>query len=53
MKPPLLRLAALAIGYQSRTINTVIAGTLLRAQGYLERRLDDIGTRTGTVYNLT
>jgi len=26
------------IGYQSKTINTVTAGTLLRAQGYLERR---------------
>ena len=24
------------IGYQSKTINTVTAGTLLRAQGYLE-----------------
>ena len=27
------------VGYQSKTINTVTAGTLLRAQGYLERRL--------------
>ena len=25
------------VGYQSKTINTVTAGTLLRAQGYLER----------------
>ncbi|MBE1546312.1 NitT/TauT family transport system substrate-binding protein [Mycobacterium sp. OAS707] len=41
------------IGYQSKTINTVTAGTLLRAQGYLERRLADITTRTGTKYNVT
>ncbi len=41
------------IGYQSKTINTVTAGTLLRAQGYLERRLNDINTRTGTKYNVT
>src|SRR3954466_3871487 len=27
------------IGYQSRTINTVTAGTLLRSLGYLEKRL--------------
>jgi NitT/TauT family transport system substrate-binding protein len=41
------------IGYQSKTINTVTAGTLLRAQGYLERRLGDISSRTGTRYNVT
>jgi NitT/TauT family transport system substrate-binding protein len=41
------------IGYQSKTINTVTAGTLLRAQGYLERRLADVTTRTGTGYNVT
>nr|WP_041313981.1 ABC transporter substrate-binding protein [Mycobacterium sp. JS623] len=41
------------IGYQSKTINTVTAGTLLRAQGYLERRLADITSRTGTKYNVT
>jgi NitT/TauT family transport system substrate-binding protein len=41
------------IGYQSKTINTVTAGTLLRAQGYLERRLNDITTRTGTKYDVT
>ena len=35
------------IGYQSKTINTVTAGTLLRAQGYLEQRLDDITKHTG------
>src|SRR6202012_4173412 len=38
------------VGSQSKTINTVTAGTLLRAQGYLERRLADITTRTGTKY---
>jgi NitT/TauT family transport system substrate-binding protein len=41
------------IGYQSKTINTVTAGTLLKAQGYLEHRLADITTRTGTKYNVT
>ena len=41
------------IGYQSKTINTVTAGTLLRAQGYLEHRLGDITARTGTKYNVT
>lgn len=41
------------VGYQSKTINTVTAGTLLRAQGYLERLLADITTRTGTKYNVT
>src|SRR6201985_895326 len=38
------------VGYQSKTINTVTAGTLLKAQGYLEHRLADITTRTGTKY---
>ncbi len=40
------------VGYQSKTINTVTAGTLLRAQGYLERRLDDIGAKTGKKYHV-
>ncbi|MFL0172104.1 ABC transporter substrate-binding protein [Mycobacterium sp. SMC-13] len=40
------------IGYQSKTINTVTAGTLLRAQGYLEHRLDDIGAKTGRKYHV-
>ncbi|WP_157245106.1 ABC transporter substrate-binding protein [Nonomuraea typhae] len=31
--------AKLVIGYQSKTINTVTAGTLLRSLGYLEKRL--------------
>nr|WP_310785942.1 ABC transporter substrate-binding protein [Mycobacterium sp. Z3061] len=41
---------SVVVGYQSKTINTVTAGTLLRAQGYLERRLSDITSRTGTRY---
>ena len=41
------------IGYQSKTINTVTAGTLLRAKGFLEQRLADITTDTGTKYNVT
>ncbi len=44
---------SVVIGYQSKTINTVTAGTLLRAQGYLEHRLGDITARTGTKYNVT
>lgn len=40
------------VGYQSKTINTVTAGTLLRAQGFLEHRLDDIGAKTGTKYHV-
>ncbi|MDI9973930.1 ABC transporter substrate-binding protein [Rhodococcus sp. IEGM 1307] len=40
----------LVIGYQSKTINTVTAGTLLRAQGYLEQRLQDVTEQTGTKY---
>ncbi|MBB5077464.1 ABC transporter substrate-binding protein [Nonomuraea endophytica] len=31
----------LVVGYQSKTINTVTAGTLLRELGYLEKRLGD------------
>ncbi|MGB8404066.1 MAG: ABC transporter substrate-binding protein [Mycobacterium sp.] len=40
------------VGYQSKTINTVTAGTLLRAQGYLERRLGDITAKTGKKYHV-
>ncbi|HXS84250.1 MAG TPA: ABC transporter substrate-binding protein, partial [Mycobacterium sp.] len=36
------------VGYQSKTINTVTAGTLLKAQGYLEHRLADISAKSGT-----
>ena len=40
------------VGYQSKTINTVTAGTLLRAQGFLEQRLAEIGEETGTAYRV-
>lgn len=40
------------VGYQSKTINTVTAGTLLRAQGYLEKRLGEVTSRTGTKYTV-
>jgi NitT/TauT family transport system substrate-binding protein len=40
------------VGYQSKTINTVTAGTLLRAQEYLEHRLSDVTKRTGTKYHV-
>src|ERR1700750_3012346 len=40
------------IGYQSKTINTVTAGALLRAKGFLEKRLDDVTKRTGTKYSV-
>jgi NitT/TauT family transport system substrate-binding protein len=41
------------VGYQSKTINTVTAGTLLRARGYFERRLSELGHRTGRTYAVT
>jgi NitT/TauT family transport system substrate-binding protein len=41
------------VGYQSKTINTVTAGTLLRAQGYFERRLAELGATTGKKYAVT
>ncbi|MGU3653280.1 ABC transporter substrate-binding protein [Mycolicibacterium sp. A43C] len=40
------------IGYQSKTINTVTAGTLLRAKGFLEQRLADVTAENGTKYNV-
>ncbi|MBF6301076.1 ABC transporter substrate-binding protein [Nocardia amamiensis] len=40
------------IGYQSKTINTVTAGTLLRAQGYLEQRLQKITDNGGAKYQV-
>ncbi|MFC8044778.1 ABC transporter substrate-binding protein [Nocardia sp. NPDC057353] len=40
------------VGYQSKTINTVTAGTLLRAQGYLEQRLQDITDAGGARYEV-
>lgn len=40
------------IGYQSKTINTVTAGTLLKAKGFLEKRLDDLGRSTDKTYEV-
>ncbi|MFC6010680.1 ABC transporter substrate-binding protein [Nocardia lasii] len=40
------------IGYQSKTINTVTAGTLLKAQGYLEQRLRKITDGGGAKYQV-
>jgi NitT/TauT family transport system substrate-binding protein len=31
------------VGYQSKTINTVTAGTLLRSLGYFEKELNSLG----------
>lgn len=42
----------LTIGYQSKTINTVTAGTLLKDLGILERRLDEIGRQNGNSYTV-
>ena len=40
------------VGYQSKTINTVTAGTLLRAQGYLEQRLQKLTDAGGARYQV-
>ncbi|NUS16974.1 MAG: ABC transporter substrate-binding protein [Streptomyces sp.] len=40
------------VGYQSKTINTVTAGTLLRSLGYFEQQLDALGRRDGTTYKV-
>lgn len=40
------------VGYQSKTINTVTAGTLLKAQGYLEKRLQAITDDGGAKYQV-
>ncbi|MET8871234.1 ABC transporter substrate-binding protein [Nocardia sp. NPDC004604] len=40
------------VGYQSKTINTVTAGTLLKAQGYLEQRLQKITDSDGAKYQV-
>ncbi|MGY5125034.1 ABC transporter substrate-binding protein [Streptomyces nigrescens] len=40
------------VGYQSKTINTVTAGTLLRALGSFERALRAQGKRDGKVYKV-
>jgi NitT/TauT family transport system substrate-binding protein len=40
------------VGYQSKTINTVTAGTLMRDRGTLEAKLADLGKRTGVRYQV-
>nr|WSW67484.1 ABC transporter substrate-binding protein [Streptomyces sp. NBC_00995] len=40
------------VGYQSRTINTVTAGTLLRSLGYFEDELRSRGKRDGVTYEV-
>lgn len=40
------------VGYQSKTINTVTAGTLLKAQGYFEKDLAELGRKTGKTYEV-
>jgi NitT/TauT family transport system substrate-binding protein len=40
------------VGYQSKTINTVTAGTLLRDRGTFEAKLADLGKRTGKRYQV-
>ncbi|WP_371677186.1 ABC transporter substrate-binding protein [Streptomyces sp. NBC_01276] len=40
------------VGYQSKTINTVTAGTLLRSLGYFEQELAARGRREGVTYRV-
>jgi len=40
------------LGYQSKTINTVTAGTLLRDRGTFEAKLDAIGATKGVTYEV-
>jgi NitT/TauT family transport system substrate-binding protein len=40
------------VGYQSKTINTATAGTLLKAKGYLEQRLQKITDSGGAKYQV-
>jgi NitT/TauT family transport system substrate-binding protein len=40
------------VGYQSKTINTVNAGTLLRDRGDFENALKELGATTGTKYRV-
>ncbi|MFJ5233104.1 ABC transporter substrate-binding protein [Kitasatospora sp. NPDC088391] len=40
------------VGYQSKTINTVTAGTLLRARGYFEQQLAELGGKDGRHYKV-
>jgi NitT/TauT family transport system substrate-binding protein len=40
------------IGYQSKTINTVTAGTLMRELGYFEEELETLSEETGVDYEV-
>jgi NitT/TauT family transport system substrate-binding protein len=40
------------VGYQSKTINTVTAGTLLRDRGTFEAKLAEIGETSGVTYRV-
>lgn len=40
------------VGYQSKTINTINAGTLMRDRGELEAALDRAGAKSGTRYRV-
>lgn len=40
------------VGYQSKTINTVTAGTLLRSLGYFEQELAARGAKDGVTYKV-
>lgn len=42
-----------AIGYQSKTINTVTAGTLMRELDLLEKYLDEASQKTGKTYEIS
>src|SRR5581483_7602805 len=42
----------ITVGYQSRTINTVTAGTLLRSLGYFEQDLRTLSKQTGVSYKV-
>jgi NitT/TauT family transport system substrate-binding protein len=44
---------AVDIGYQSKTINTVTAGTLMRELGLLEAKLAEIGKQNGKIYTVS
>jgi sulfonate transport system substrate-binding protein len=43
----------IVVGYQSKTIDTVTAGTLLRSLGYFERQLAALGRADGHKYSVT